>query len=126
MLVKIETHSGKPIFRQIYDQIKLQILTGQIAEGEQIMSVRDLSLALKVNPMTVSKSYSMLESAHFLERRRGIGLFAVLKKNAFEKEEVFLNAVKDAAIMGVQLGIDEGRAAAIFCDTYKKYVREKQ
>ncbi len=89
------------------------------------MSVRELSIALKVNPMTVSKSYSMLESAGFLDRQRGIGLFAVLKRDLSETEEIFLNAVKDAAIIGVQLGMKEADATEIFHNTFRKYKNEK-
>src|SRR5258708_1298253 len=59
----------------ILEQLKNQILSGQLASGTQLTSVRDLSAHLKVNPMTVSKVYSMLETEGLVERRPGIGLF---------------------------------------------------
>lgn len=75
MHVLIDNRSGIPIFKQIFDHIKYQILADKLQEGEQLMPVRDLALVLKINPMTISKSYSLLEREGFVERRRGVGLF---------------------------------------------------
>jgi GntR family transcriptional regulator len=76
MLLQINPHSPIPIYRQIMDQIRYQILAGVIKESQKLPSVRDLSRSVKVNPMTVSKSYAYLEMEGLLDRKRGIGLFA--------------------------------------------------
>ena len=82
MLLQIDHHSGVPIYRQVMDQIRWQVMTGQLPEGEQLASVRDLAGQLKVNPMTISKAYALLEVEGLLERRRGVGLFvAVIRKD---------------------------------------------
>ena len=75
MLLQIDHHSGQPIYRQVTEQVRRQILAGQLGEGEQLVSVRDLAAQLKVNPMTISKAYGLLEAEGLLQRRRGIGLF---------------------------------------------------
>ncbi len=75
MLLQIDHHSGVPIYRQVMDQVRRQIVAGQLPEGTQIDSVRDLAAQLKVNPMTISKAYGLLEMEGLLERRRGVGLF---------------------------------------------------
>ena len=75
MLLQIDHHSGVPIFRQVIDQVRYQIMAGHIKEGDQLTSVRDLSAEIKVNPMTISKAYSLLEAQGLVERRRGVGLF---------------------------------------------------
>ena len=62
MLLDIDTHSGVPIYRQIMDQIRSQILTGELPEARQLDTVRELARRLKVNPMTISKAYSFLEA----------------------------------------------------------------
>jgi GntR family transcriptional regulator len=67
MLFEIDTHSGVPIFRQIIDQIRKQITTGLLPEGRQLETVRDLAARLKVNPMTISKAYSLLEAEGLLD-----------------------------------------------------------
>lgn len=76
MLLQINPHSPVPIYRQIMDQIRYQILAGVIKESQKLPSVRDLSRSVKVNPMTVSKSYAYLEMEGLLDRKRGVGVFA--------------------------------------------------
>ena len=75
MLIILDHRSGIPIFKQVFDHIRYQILADRLKEGDQLMPVRELALALKINPMTISKSYSMLEREGFVDRKRGIGLF---------------------------------------------------
>ena len=43
MLLQIDHHSGQPIYRQVIDQIRRQVVAGQLHEGEQLPSVRDLA-----------------------------------------------------------------------------------
>lgn len=63
--------SAVPIYRQIVDQIHRQLDSGQLAPGDTLPSVRDVARAHAINPMTVSKAYSLLESEGLLERQRG-------------------------------------------------------
>ena len=82
MLLQIDHHSGVPIYRQVMDQIRRQVMAGQLPEGQQLASVRDLAGQLNVNPMTISKAYALLEVEGLLERRRGVGLFvAAIRKD---------------------------------------------
>ncbi|MFZ2655261.1 MAG: GntR family transcriptional regulator [Victivallales bacterium] len=124
MIITIDTHSGMPIFRQILDQISRQILTGQLKTGEQLPPIREFSAELKINPMTLSKTYSILESEGYLERRRGIGLF-VKKMETSEsssvKTELAEEILKTAAVNISQLGINEDTALKIFSRHYRKY-----
>ncbi len=75
MILELDHHSGVPIYRQIIDQIRRQILSGILPPEQQLKSVRELAAELKVNPMTVSKAYSHLEMERLVERKRGVGLF---------------------------------------------------
>ena len=70
-LLSIDHHNGVPAYRQIMDQLKLQIATGLLPPGAELPSTRALSTALVLNPMTVSKAYGLLEHDGVLERRRG-------------------------------------------------------
>ena len=71
MLISIDHHSGVPVFRQIMDQVKFHIASGLIGPEDQLPSTRSLSTELGVNPMTVSKAYSLLEAEGVVEHRRG-------------------------------------------------------
>ena len=124
MLLEINHHSGVPIYRQVIEQIRQQIMAGQLSEGEQLMSVRDLAAQLGVNPMTISKAYALLEVEGLVERRRGIGLFVgKLRKDkkAHTKAQLLEEILRKAAVMAVQLGIPEEKAVEMLAMLYKKY-----
>lgn len=67
----LNPHSGIPIYRQIVEQVRRMVASGQLQPGATLPSVRELAMSHAVNPMTVSKAYSMLEAAGLLERNRG-------------------------------------------------------
>ena len=64
-----------PIYRQIIDQIRFGIASGQLKLGEQLPTVRALAVELKVNLNTVSKAYKELEIKNILETQQGTGTF---------------------------------------------------
>lgn len=124
MLLEIDHHSGVPIYRQIIDQVRRQIMAGQLGEGQQLDSVRELAGRIRVNPMTISKAYTLLEVEGLVERRRGVGLF-VARVQDREKEKarttLLEEILKKAAVMAVQFEIPEEEAARILVDLYRKY-----
>jgi len=67
----LNPHSGVPIYRQILDQARRLVASGQLAPGAELPSVRELAFKHAVNPMTISKAYSLLEAEGLLERNRG-------------------------------------------------------
>ena len=124
MLLVIDHHSGVPIYRQIMDQVREQIMAGLLKEGEQVMTVRELAASLKVNPMTVSKAYSAMEMEGLLERRRGIGLFvATIRSSKKEKaKEKALEALLAKAVtMAVQFDISEKETQRILGNLFAKH-----
>lgn len=74
MLIRLDRHSGVPVFRQIQDQVRFLIATGILKAGEELPSTRALAGELGLNPMTVSKAYAWLEREGVLERRPGLAL----------------------------------------------------
>ena len=67
----LKPHSGVPIYRQLLEQIRRLVASGQLAPGTALPSIRELALEHAINPMTVSKVYALLESEGVLERNRG-------------------------------------------------------
>lgn len=63
-----------PVYRQIVDQVRFQAASGILQPGEELPSTRVLSADLGVNPMTVSKAYSLLEEEGVVTRRPGLAL----------------------------------------------------
>src|SRR5690348_8969372 len=67
----LNPHSGIPIYRQLREQVRRMVLSGQLRPGAELPSVRELAALHAVNPMTISKAYSLLEADGLLERNRG-------------------------------------------------------
>src|SRR5690606_24863689 len=67
----LNPHSGLPIYRQLLDQIRRLVASGQLAAGTPLPSIRELAVKHAINPMTVSKVYTLLEAEGVLERHRG-------------------------------------------------------
>ena len=129
MLLTIDHHSGVPIYRQAMDQIRQQILAGQMLPEEKLDSVRELSTRLKVNPMTISKAYSLLEAEGLLERRRGIGLFVakVNKRHQSVGTAQLLDPIlKKAAATAIQLGLSPDEVTEKFSAMLEKYSAKKE
>lgn len=67
----LNPHSGIPIYRQLMEQVRRMVSSGQLQPGDELPSVRELAMQHAVNPMTISKAYSLLEAEGLLERQRG-------------------------------------------------------
>src|SRR5262245_29808317 len=67
----LKPNAGIPIYRQIVEQVRRMVASGQLAPGTPLPSVRELALQHTVHPMTISKAYSQLEAEGLLERNRG-------------------------------------------------------
>ncbi|PLX14418.1 MAG: GntR family transcriptional regulator [Marinilabiliales bacterium] len=72
---KLDPKAGAPFYRQIIDQIKFGIASGNLKIGEQLPTVRALAVDLKVNLNTVAKAYKELEIQNVLETQQGTGTF---------------------------------------------------
>src|SRR5687768_14503969 len=72
--IHVVPSSGVPIYRQLIEQIRAQIAGGWLTSGDFLPSVRVVAEQLEVNPMTVSKAYSILEREGVVELVRGQGM----------------------------------------------------
>lgn len=108
---QISTSSGVPIYRQIIDQVKTQIATGRLEAGVFMPSVRQVAEELEINPMTVSKAYSLLEKESVLEFVRGQGMMvresSIPKKNLQKREENIVPLLKEVVTKAQQLSLEE-------------------
>ena len=104
----VNPSSGVPIYRQIMDQVHSLGAGGTLKEGERLPSVRELAAFLQVNPMTVSKAYSLLEAEKTVYRLRGKGVFisssvSILKKR--ERRAMLEQLAKQVALESQRLNI---------------------
>lgn len=78
-MFQVNPSTGEPIYRQIIEQVRRMLASGQLKAGDELPSVRDTAQELAVNPMTISRAYSLMEAEGLLERRRGIGMVVAEK-----------------------------------------------
>ena len=94
MQLYIDNRSGAPIYDQIYSQIKDAILSGQVAEGEALPSIRALAKDLRISVITTTRAYDELERDGFIDRVPGKGCY-VAEKNLELVREAHLKQIED-------------------------------
>lgn len=100
---QITTGSSVPLYRQIVDQVRRAVSTGELEAGAQLPSVRALAELLVINPNTVARAYAELAREGVVESQAGRGLFVTSRRQVFSTLErqrrleialdVFLNEV---------------------------------
>ena len=106
--MRIEPSSSVPIYRQIIDQIKYQVATGVLKEGDKVPSVRELASKLAVNQNTILKVYNELCRQNVLKIERGDGTYVSSNKRnipAAERKKLVANVLREAAVQAVQLEV---------------------
>jgi GntR family transcriptional regulator len=84
----IDPADRTPLHAQLERGIKAAIATGRLAVGDQLPTVRQLAVDLKVNANTVAKVYAYLERAGMLETRRGVGTFVAARTESPQEESL--------------------------------------
>ncbi len=74
-MFRFDTGSGVPIYRQLVQQVRRDLMLGRLQPGDQLPSVSEIVSALSVNPNTVVKAFSELEHQGLVVRRQGVGTF---------------------------------------------------
>lgn len=108
MLFHIQPSSAEPIYKQIVDQVRRRVASGQSRAGDELPSVRAVAQEHAINPMTVSKAYSLLEAEGLLERRRGMGMVIAAVEPAGDRSDrlaLLTPALEAAAVHAAQLGL---------------------
>jgi GntR family transcriptional regulator len=108
-LLIIDKKSHKPIYEQIVEQIKTLIACDVLKVGDKLESVRSLSSSLGINPNTIQKAYTELESQYICQSSPGLGRFVtadakiVIKANAQRKIEEFDKSIYSFVLYGMEL-----------------------
>ncbi|EXG81924.1 GntR family transcriptional regulator [Cryptosporangium arvum] len=86
-----------PIYRQIAEQIKADVLRGVLRADDQVMSTNQYAAHHRINPATAAKAFQQLVDEGVVYKRRGIGMFvspdAAEKLRAERRERFFLDVV---------------------------------
>ncbi len=108
-MITIEFDNNLPIYIQIMNYIKGEIVTGKLKPGDKILSVRELASELQINPNTVQRTFQELEREEIVETRRGMGryvtsnedtILTIKKEMAKDVLDRFIRGMQDLGFEG--------------------------
>ena len=105
----IEFNDKTPIYLQIMDLIKMDIVTGKLKAMDKLPSVREMAINLKVNPNTLQRSYQELERLGIVYTQRGMGTFVREEKNMVDdlKKEMAKEVIDSFILRMKSLGFTD-------------------
>ena len=107
MNIIISNASDKPIYEQIYTQIKGSILRGECKEGEPLPSIRALAKELRISVITTKRAFDDLERDGFIYSVQGKGSFVAAKNKEVLREE-YLRQAENKLEEAIELGRSGG------------------
>jgi GntR family transcriptional regulator len=120
----LNPNNGVPLYVQLQQQVRQRILSGQLSDGVQLPSVRDLSAELGLNPLTVAKVYQILEREGFVETRRGVGTYVSHTLPALRLEarrQQLGPALEQLVTEARHLGLDEKETVSLVADKFRQF-----
>jgi GntR family transcriptional regulator len=105
--IVISNSSDLPIYAQIKDQVKEQILSGELIEDEMLPSLRQLAKDLKISVLTTTRAYNELEQEGFITSRQGKGFFVMSSGSDLIREQL----IRDVELNLTRAIQSAGRAA---------------
>lgn len=93
--MRIIQNSGVPIYQQIAEQMKTDILTGKMKQGEYLPSIRSLAKELKISVITTMKAYELLEAEGLVTAAQGKGFYVNAQDSEMLREQ-HLRKIEDA------------------------------
>ncbi len=123
MKIVIKNKSELPIYEQIEQQIKSQILDGSVMEDEQLPSIRQLARDLKISVITTTRVYNDLAEEGFIISVTGKGYFIAPRNNELLHERM-LCEMEDSFEKAVQNGRNAGLSDDEIIAALKKFLEE--
>lgn len=88
LYIVLSNSSDLPIYEQIKEQVKTQILSGELSENEMLPSLRQLAKDLKISVLTTTRAYNELEEEGFITSRQGKGFFVMQRGSDLLREQL--------------------------------------
>lgn len=115
MDIIISSSSTKPIYEQITSQVKAQVMSGRLKQGDPIPSMRALAKSLHISVITVQRAYEDLQRDGFIETAVGKGSFISADNKTFWQEEQQRLAEEHLA-----KAVEIGKSCGISCEKLKE------
>lgn len=103
MKMNYEFDNNIPIYIQLVERLKIDIISGKLKPGDRLPSVRDYALSLKVNPNTMQKALAELEEIKLIFTERTNGKFVTSDQKLIDKfKEKYANELSNKYFLGMQ------------------------
>ena len=119
MFIVLSPSSPDPMYRQVTDQIKNAIASGDLKPGDKLPSIRELSEGLKISSITIKRAYLDLETEGYILTRAGLGSFvAEIDKEKLRNEKLaeFKTVLKGILATGAKFGVKADDVAQLIRD----------
>ena len=128
-MFEIDASDPLPIYAQLDRAIRMAIATGKLRRGDQLPTVRQLAVDLRINANTVAKVYAELERTGVVETHRGVGTFVQELENGAatlsDRQRQLVGLVDDFLTKAAALGFAPHDAAGYITTRCKELKREK-
>ncbi len=117
----IEFDNNMPIYLQIMNYVKKLIITGKLAPGDKIESVRELAAELQINPNTIQRTFQELEREGIVETRRGLGRYVTNEETTIMRiKKEMAGELLDRFVVGMrELGFREEDIVSLVSEAVK-------
>ncbi len=115
MYFTIDHHSGVPVSAQIGEQLKYLVVSGALAPGERLPSVRALAVQLRLNPTTVARVYRQMEAEGVIYTQAGSGTFVSGRPPGLtqtEQKRRLKDPIRQLVVEAGRLGVDYDKLLA--------------
>lgn len=120
----MEISDREPIYRQIANNLREQIVSGALTEGDRIMSTNEYAAAYSINPATAAKAFTELVADGLVERRRGIGMFVAAGARQALVTEGRQRFVTETLAPAIRTGLSLGLEADDILDQARRLLDE--
>jgi GntR family transcriptional regulator len=123
MRIIVSNSSSDPIYEQVARQIRSQILSGDLSEGDPLPSIRKLAQELQISVITTKRAYDELEKEGFIDTVGGKGTFVSVQNREFLREKkmkVIEEKLAEAVDLARLMGIDRESLAEMLSLLYEE------
>lgn len=124
----LDSQSGVPTYLQLVQQVRGALLLGYLRPGDQLPLIREVVASLVINPNTVSKAYSRLESEGLVSTRRGVGTFLAAGRQGTLAPGAYTALRRDLERWmrrAHEAGLDDQAVTTLFATTQHEIQREE-
>lgn len=123
--IQISSGSGKPIYRQVVEQISAVIARGELRTGDKLPAVRALAAELVINPNTVARAYTVLEQSGQVTTKTGSGTFVSnpkLRRGDAADLNILAERMDTLITRALNLGLDRRELVGLFEERLERFV----